>query len=77
MAGEYTGPARSYVPPAPLTPGTYYWHVQVDTGAGYGDWMPTWTVVITAAKPGQVVLSAPATNTHHQRQHTDVELESR
>jgi hypothetical protein len=53
----YDGPNRSYVPPAPgLATGMYYWHVNVDGG----DWMPTWMLVITPAKPGRPALSSPA-----------------
>jgi hypothetical protein len=59
LAGEYDGLKRSYVPPLPLTPGMYYWHVNVDGG----DWMPTWTLVITPAKPGRPALSSPANTT--------------
>jgi hypothetical protein len=52
----YSGPNRSYRPPAALDAGMYYWHVNVDGG----DWMPTWTLVITPAKPGRPKLSSPA-----------------
>ena len=55
----YTGPNRSYRPVTPLAAGLYYWHVNVDGG----DWMPTWTIVITPAKPGRPALSSPANRT--------------
>ncbi len=55
LTGEYSGLKLSYVPPLALPAGVYYWHVSVDAG----EWMPTWTVVITAAKPAQTVLSSP------------------
>ncbi len=64
LVSEYTGTARSYVPSTPLAAGTYYWHVEVNTGTGFtGNWMPTWTVVISPTKPAQGMLLAPDTNT--------------
>ena len=55
----YSGPNRSFRPVTPLAAGSYYWHVNVDGG----DWMPTWTLVITPAKPGRPKLSSPANRT--------------
>jgi V8-like Glu-specific endopeptidase len=52
----FSGPNRSFRPATPLAAGPYYWHVNVDGG----DWMPTWTLVITPAKPGRPALSSPA-----------------
>jgi hypothetical protein len=59
LAGEYEGPNRSYVPPVALATGAYYWRVSVDGG----DPLPTWTLIITPAKPTRPILSAPANRT--------------
>jgi hypothetical protein len=60
LAGEYEGLKRSYRPAVALASGVYYWRVQVNTGTVYGDWMPTWTIVITPARPGRPGLSRPS-----------------
>jgi hypothetical protein len=52
----FSGPNRSYRPATPLAAGPYYWRVNVNGG----DWMPTWMLVITPAKPGRPALSSPA-----------------
>ncbi|MBN2305063.1 MAG: hypothetical protein JXQ72_11325 [Anaerolineae bacterium] len=56
----YSGPGQSFRPAAPLDYGTYTWRVRVDTGtgSGFGDWMPTWEVIITPATPARVRLEA-------------------
>ena len=39
-----------------------------------GDWMPTWTLVITPAKPGQTGAVQPGQQDAHRRQHADFRL---
>ena len=56
----YIGTALSTKPGTALATGTYYWHVRVKVGGIYGDWMPTWTLIITSAKPVAPVLTTPA-----------------
>ena len=73
----YTGTARSTKPTAPLAQGTYYWHVRVNTGSGFGAWMPTWTVIITPPLPVAPVLAGSGHSDPDQRYHPDAELEAR
>jgi M6 family metalloprotease-like protein len=60
QVGHYTGTGRSYVPPAPLAEGEYTWHVRVDTGGDFGDWLPDWMLTITPPTPGKPQLLLPA-----------------
>jgi M6 family metalloprotease-like protein len=60
IADELYGTARSVQPTVDLDSGVYYWRVQMDTGGGYGAWMPAWMLTITPAKPGKPVLLEPA-----------------
>jgi M6 family metalloprotease-like protein len=60
---HYTGTGRSYLPPAPLAEGIYTWHVRVDTGGGFGDWLPDWALTITPPTPGRPKQLLPSNNT--------------
>ncbi|HVO70213.1 MAG TPA: M6 family metalloprotease domain-containing protein [Aggregatilineaceae bacterium] len=60
QVGHYTGTGMSYTPPAPLAEDGYTWRVRVDTGGGFGDWLPDWTLTITPPTPGKPQLLLPA-----------------
>jgi immune inhibitor A len=52
-------PSRSVTPNIDLPLGVSYWRVRATNGPNT-TWMPTWSVIITPAKPGATTLVSPA-----------------
>ncbi len=52
----------SFIPAEPLTPGTYFWHVQVqlDGSDVWSEWSATWSFTVDRTKPAPPVLQLPA-----------------
>ena len=52
-----------YVPLTGLPYNIYYWHMQVQTAAGWGNWTPVFTFTVTPPLPVAPVLTAPVSGT--------------
>ena len=60
LPASFVGNANKFTPATNLLPGYYYWRVRVDTGAGFGGWMPVWVLSITPSPGAKPKLLAPA-----------------
>jgi hypothetical protein len=55
--------STSYTPLTALPYNIYYWRMQVQTAAGWGNWTPAFTFTVTPPLPVAPVLTAPASAT--------------